>query len=180
MKPLILIFGSMGAGKSTLAKKLSEELYLCTFSVDKMRLAYSNGKFSGEYRAWSEFLRELESGQGIFECSGVGRHAHYVQLILKEIPEASKFIIHLECHVSDSKVRVETRDKPAIPFPYKMSMDDGINAIDLALKTNRNSFSILGENYLYLNTTDINEEEVFKQAMSLLNSKGVSRESIRI
>jgi hypothetical protein len=86
----ILLIGNICSGKSTVTKEMIKQIGHPTFTyaIDKIRNEIGNGKFSGEFKAWSHFLMKLEdysdksiytdNRNGIFECSGTGRNCWYV------------------------------------------------------------------------------------------------------
>lgn len=87
--PKIMIIGTLGAGKTTVASLVSEKVNLPFESIDAFRQQYGDGTFAGEYRAWSRFMEMCEKPVGaVMEFSGGGPHAYAVchALLKSEIP----------------------------------------------------------------------------------------------
>jgi hypothetical protein len=76
----ILIIGTLGAGKTTLARALSQETGYPYASIDDCRIRYSDGTTDGEDAAWRSFLRACrDPSSGILEFSGGGPHVSEVR-----------------------------------------------------------------------------------------------------
>jgi tRNA uridine 5-carbamoylmethylation protein Kti12 len=131
----ILLIGNICSGKSTVTKEMIKQIGHPTFTyaIDKIRNEIGNGKFSGEFKAWSHFLMKLEdysdksiytdNRNGIFECSGTGRNCWYVQQIL-ETSLVPWHIIYCSAPREVLLKRFEKRGVNVI-IPYKL---DGIES----------------------------------------------------
>lgn len=76
----ILVIGTLGAGKTTLARALSQETGYPYVSIDDCRIRYSDGTYDGEDAAWHYFLRAcLDPSPHILEFSGGGPHVGEVR-----------------------------------------------------------------------------------------------------
>lgn len=79
-KMKILIIGTLGVGKTTLAEALSQEMGYPYASIDDCRIRYSDGTNDGEDAAWHYFLIACrDPSSGILEFSGGGPHAYEVR-----------------------------------------------------------------------------------------------------
>ena len=76
----ILLIGTMGSGKTTLAEYLARDTGFPYASIDACRIRYSNSTVEGEDSAWDHFL-ELCSRPApeILEFSGGGPHVDEVR-----------------------------------------------------------------------------------------------------
>lgn len=91
MQRKILIIGTLGSGKTTLALALSQETGYPYTSIDDCRIRYSDGTSDGEDAAWHYFLMACrDPSPGILEFSGGGPHADEVHdaLLSSGIPVA--------------------------------------------------------------------------------------------
>lgn len=71
----VLIIGTLGAGKTTLAQALSQKTGYPYVSIDECRIRYSDGTIEGEDAAWQDFLKACcDPSPGILEFSGGGPH----------------------------------------------------------------------------------------------------------
>ena len=79
----VLIIGTLGAGKTTLAQALSQKTRYPYVSIDDCRIRYSDGTFEGEDAAWQYFLKACsDPSPGILEFSGGGPHVCEVSVSL--------------------------------------------------------------------------------------------------
>lgn len=118
-----LIIGNLCSGKTSLANALCKHVKGPYVALDDMRRMYGNGRFSGEFRAWSEFLFRLEAARDnhIFEFSGTGRNKWFVSKIIRDkIADGKKWEI-IECWVPDTEIcdeRANAKSFDDIPLPY--------------------------------------------------------------
>lgn len=101
----ILVIGNIGAGKTTLGRKLSKLTNFPLIEIDKLRERYLHGNVSDEYLCLHYFLREAESDRSvILEFTGVGCHKYGVKRAL----ELSKHrILVVICRTSDISIILE-------------------------------------------------------------------------
>ena len=79
-KMKIIIIGTLGTGKTTLAMALSHETGYAYTSIDDCRIRYSDGTTDGEDAAWHHFLIACrDPSPGILEFSGGGPHLYEVR-----------------------------------------------------------------------------------------------------
>ena len=86
--PKILLIGTLGSGKTTIAQRLARDTGLPYESIDDCRIRYGDGTVDGEDRAWENFLAACrEPAPGILEFSGMGPHAENVR---EDLPPESR------------------------------------------------------------------------------------------
>jgi hypothetical protein len=113
----ILLIGTLGSGKTTIAQQLSRDTGLSYESIDDCRIRYGNGTIKGEDCAWENFLAACrEPAPGILEFSGMGPHAEAVRenLLGSGIPVS---VIWLVLPLEICRDRAMQRPKK-IPFPF--------------------------------------------------------------
>jgi hypothetical protein len=113
----ILLIGTLGSGKTTLAKLLSRDTGFSYASIDESRIRFGDGTMSGEERARDHFLEACSRpAPGILEFSGVGPHAEDVRnaLIDSTMPVS---MIWLVLPLDTCITRALQRQKN-IPAPY--------------------------------------------------------------
>jgi len=113
----ILIIGTPGSGKTTLATVLSRDTGFPYTSIDECRICYSDGTVAGEERAWDHFLVECRRPvPEILEFSGMGPHVEEVRdnLLLSKIPVLVIWLVlpHNTC-IGRARKR-----KKEIPYPF--------------------------------------------------------------
>lgn len=76
----ILLIGTLGSGKTTLAESLARDTGFPYASIDACRVRYGDNTISGEDCAWDHFL-EICGGPApaILEFSGMGPHVEEVR-----------------------------------------------------------------------------------------------------
>ncbi|GAA5261793.1 AAA family ATPase [Methanocalculus sp. MC3] len=117
-KMKILIIGTLGAGKTTLARTLSDETGLPYIPIDGCRIRYSDGTIVGEETAWHYFLEACsDPSPAILEFSGMGPYACQVRdaLLYSKLPVA---IIWIDC-LHDLCIDRATKREITIPAPFK-------------------------------------------------------------
>jgi len=115
----ILVIGTLGSGKTTLAKYLARDTGFPYASIDECRIRYGDGTVSGEDCAWDHFLEICSrSTPGILEFSGGGLHVDEIRmnLLCSAIPVS---VIWLVLPLDTCITRALQRQKniPA-PFPW--------------------------------------------------------------
>ncbi len=116
-KMKILIIGTLGAGKTTLARVLSHETGHPYTSIDDCRIGYSDGTIVGEETAWRYFLKPCsDTFPAILEFSGGGPYVCLVRdaLLSSKMPVAIIWIDYPHDLCID---RASKRDA-TIPAPY--------------------------------------------------------------
>ncbi len=64
----ILLIGTLGSNKTTIAQQLARDTGFPYESIDGCRIRYSDGTVEGEERAWEQFLAECRKpAPGILE-----------------------------------------------------------------------------------------------------------------
>jgi hypothetical protein len=72
----ILLIGTMGSGKTTVAERLARDTGFLYASIDDCRVQYGDGTMAGEDLAWDHFLAICENPwPAVLEFSGCGPHA---------------------------------------------------------------------------------------------------------
>jgi shikimate kinase len=119
-----LIIGNIGSGKTSIGGALAEKLDSMLIDIDGLRTEYSNGKFSGEFLAWSHFLQAVENAESdqklVFEFTGTGKNAWFVREAMKLSMSKNKsrwLCVYLQCprEVCIERVSQKTYE---IPIPY--------------------------------------------------------------
>jgi shikimate kinase len=114
----ILVIGTLGAGKTTLAESLARDTGFPYDSIDDCRIRYGDGTVSGEESAWDHFLEVCgRSEPGILEFSGGGPHVDEVRksLLCSTIPVS---VIWLVLPLDTCITRALGRQKN-IPAPFQ-------------------------------------------------------------
>ena len=113
----ILLIGTLGSGKTTVARRLARDTGLPHVSIDGCRIRYGDGTVTGEERAWEKFLAICRRpAPGILEFSGMGPHAEDVRedLLCSGIPVS---VIWLVLPPGTCIARALQRKKK-IPYPF--------------------------------------------------------------
>jgi hypothetical protein len=113
----ILIIGTMGSGKTTVAQHLARDAGFMFVSIDACRIRYGDGTVSGEDSAWDHFLALCQKpSPAILEFSGCGPHVDEVRdaLLRSRIPVT---VIWLVLPLGACTIRAMQRKKN-IPAPY--------------------------------------------------------------
>ncbi len=108
--PIIHIIGLPGAGKTTLAQKLSKELKVPVFCVGRHRMRFSQ-TFIGEADAWVALFQELSRRQWkncILETVGLNSREDFLRTAL---PFEQMFTIKLEASRKILVLRIRKKKK---------------------------------------------------------------------
>jgi hypothetical protein len=113
----ILIIGTLGSGKTTIAELLARDTGFLYASIDDCRIRYGDGTPGGEDRAWEKFLAICRKPMpGILEFCGMGPHVEEVRdnLLCSTIPVS---VIWLVLPPGTCIARASQRQKN-VPFPF--------------------------------------------------------------
>jgi hypothetical protein len=113
----ILIIGTLGSGKTTVAQRLARDTGFPYASIDGCRIRYGDGTVEGEERAWENFLAICRKpAPGILEFCGLGPHAEEVRddLLCSTVPVP---VIWLVLPMDTCIARASQRQKK-IPSPF--------------------------------------------------------------
>ncbi|MEA3450335.1 MAG: hypothetical protein U9Q83_00360 [Bacteroidota bacterium] len=113
----ILLFGSIAAGKTTIAKIITKQFTDFKFiGIDNYRCKYGNGTMEGEKSAQKEFVKAINKDKNqIIEASGLGTLGLDIYETMAEYEEQILLII-LHIPVDEIKIRIKYRTWN-IPFP---------------------------------------------------------------
>lgn len=130
----ILLIGTLGSGKTTLAKCLAWDYAIPYASIDECRGIHGNGTMAGEDTAWEHFLCQCrQPGPGVLEFSGMGPHAYDVRDYLL-LSATQVTVIWSVLPVEVCIARARNRQK-TIPFPYPLApIEYAVPAIHAALE----------------------------------------------
>ena len=130
----ILLIGTLGSGKTTLAEYLARDTGFPYASIDACRVSYSNSTVEGEVSAWDHFLEICgRPVPGILEFSGMGPHVGEVRDALRGsgIPAT---VIWLVIPPGTCITRAMQRKKD-IPAPYQWApIEYAVPAINDAIE----------------------------------------------
>ncbi len=115
----ILLFGSIAAGKTTLAKEiLKHHSDFCTIAIDDYRKKFGDFTMSGEIKAQKQFISAVKKNKNqIIEASGLGKlGTEMYEKVIKF--DENIFVIILYISIDEINKRLETRIWD-IPFPGK-------------------------------------------------------------
>jgi predicted kinase len=130
----ILLIGTLGSGKTTLAEYLTRDTGFPYASIDECRIRYADGTMAGEDTAWDRFL-ELCSmpGSGVLEFSGMGPHAREVRDTL--VQSATPILVIWLALPADVCITRARQRKKTVPFPYPLApVEYAVPAIHAAIE----------------------------------------------
>ena len=117
VRPLLVLIGSIGAGKTTLAKALHACTGMRFASIDGERTVYGDGSTSGEMRAWAALLGKIEQGTcDAVEFSGSGPLVWHVQQAIRNAGRSYR-VVWVRSPLEICLDRVQAR-KTAVPYPF--------------------------------------------------------------
>ena len=158
----ILIIGTLGSGKTTLAELLARDTGYPYASIDTCRIHYGDGTPSGEERAWENFLAICRKpAPGILEFSGMGPHVEEVRsnLLCSTIPVS---VIWLVLPLDTCIARASQRQKkipspfPWAPVAYSVPLiHDGIEYAWNIIWSNESHFHVILQEFP--GTTSVDE-----------------------
>jgi hypothetical protein len=115
----ILLIGTLGSGKTTIAQQLARDAGLPYESIGDCRIRNGDGTFEGEERAWEKFLAACRKpAPGILEFSGMGPHAENVRedLLCSGIPVSLIWLV-LPLEICRDRAMQRLKKIPS-PFPW--------------------------------------------------------------
>jgi hypothetical protein len=115
----ILLIGTLGSGKTTLAEFLVRDTGFPYASIDACRIRFGDGTVAGEDCAWDHFLEICSSSTpAILEFSGGGAHVNEVRnnLLCSAIPVSVIWLV-LPLDTCISRALQRQKNIPA-PFPW--------------------------------------------------------------
>jgi hypothetical protein len=113
----ILLIGTLGSGKTTIAELLTQDTGFPYTSIDDCRVKYGDDSIEGEERAWEKFLAIChEPAPGILEFCGMGPYVEEVRdnLLCSTFPVS---VIWLVLPLDTCIARASQRQK-TIPYPF--------------------------------------------------------------
>jgi len=115
----ILLIGTLGAGKTTIALDLAKKTGYPYTSIDECRIQYSDSTVHGEDSAWWHFLAACaDPAQGILEFSGGGPHVCEVrEALLNSGLPVSIIWLDLPLDTCIERASLRQNNVPA-PFPW--------------------------------------------------------------
>ncbi len=117
----ILVFGTICAGKSTIAKKITNQYPGFDFlGIDDFRLKYSDGTKEGEEKALKKFIEAVDPSlkNQVIEGSGFGQTG--LDLFDRLLETRDKiFMLILKVPSEMSLERRKKRKKTKVPFPWE-------------------------------------------------------------
>ena len=132
----ILVIGTLGSGKTTLAEYLARGTGFPYASIDECRIRYGDGTVSGEDCAWDHFLKICGgSSPGILEFSGGGPHVDEVRknLFCSKIPVSVIWLVlPLDTCISRALQRQKNIPAPFLWEPIEYSVPAIHDSIEFA------------------------------------------------
>ncbi|QYZ79774.1 hypothetical protein E2N92_10200 [Methanofollis formosanus] len=130
----ILLVGTLGSGKTTVAEHLSDRTGIPYRSIDRYREEHGDGTVAGEYRAQTAFMEACSATRpAVIEFSGCGPHAGMAAVALREsgLPVS---VIWLD---APEKICLERAERRSGQVPYPLPWGDvalSISSISCDLK----------------------------------------------
>jgi hypothetical protein len=146
---IINLVGPCGAGKTTLAGKLSQSLDMPVYGIADFRARHGS-----EMEAWSAMRKRIDSGKGecIIDSTGLNRHLY--DTVLKD---REYLTIKLRCSIEEALRRAK---------PDEGTSDFGMD-FHLFVKKSVLAAQRLDAD-LVIDTEDFTEEEVLDKALSFI------------
>jgi hypothetical protein len=115
----ILLIGTLGSGKTTVAQRLARDTGFPYASIDGCRIRYGDGTAGGEERAWEHFLAICRRpAPGILECCGLGPRVEEIRddLLCSTVPVSLIWLV-LPPDTCIARA-VQRQKKIPSPFPW--------------------------------------------------------------
>jgi len=164
--PIIHIIGLPGAGKTTLAQKLSKVLKIPVFRIGCHRTRFPMTQI-GEADAWVALFRELSRRRWrncILETTGLNSRENFLRTAL---PFEQMFTIKLEASRKSLFLRIRKKKKQdqggkwLYSGPYR-------DKFEFVLKLFKNFSKVHAD--FYIDTDRLSEINVFRKAVKKINS----------
>lgn len=121
----ILLFGNIGSGKTTLAKRLIETRPFELTAIDDFRRTHGDGTSEGELSARKHFFDSItEEKNQLIECTGVGKVAEGLFEIISQMA-GPVIVLTLLVPQAVCKLRIAQRIWD-IPFPHPLEKVDDL------------------------------------------------------
>ncbi|MDI1254554.1 MAG: hypothetical protein PSV16_00510 [Flavobacterium sp.] len=170
----IIILGNIGSGKTTILKKLNQNIHFDEVIIDEFRIKYGDNSLEGETLAREHFYSVIKENKNQFiECTGVGDVATKLYQQLKEYNEHILLLILL-AHKEICLERIENRIWN-IPFPFKDELlSSKVARIEktLSLDAIKREFSQKGNLTIISKKNENPEDEnsIIQEVISFINS----------
>ena len=132
----ILVIGTLGSGKTTLAKYLKRDTGFPYASIDECRIRFGDGTVSGEDCVWDHFLEICgRPAPAILEFSGGGPHVDEVRktLLCSTIPVSVIWLVlPLDTCITRALQRQKNIPAPFLWGPIEYSVPAIHDSIDYA------------------------------------------------
>lgn len=113
----LVVVGNCGVGKTTVARRLADDLKIARMGIDESRRSVSDGSPLGEARAWVHLLegvqRHAHSGF-VMELSGSGHLSLLAKVALEDLVDYR--VLWLRASVETCLARVKARPSH-VPYP---------------------------------------------------------------
>ncbi|MFX0066756.1 MAG: hypothetical protein ACFFC7_31855 [Candidatus Hermodarchaeota archaeon] len=131
----ILILGNIGAGKTTIAKKIQSEFSFNLCTIDDCRRLYGDGTVPGEYLALYHFLQScLKKGDTILEFTGAGCHKFAIKKALEDSTDLV-LVIFVQVAIPICQKRIAPRQWD-IPIPsWDFNLKKHLNFVEEELNS---------------------------------------------
>lgn len=174
----ILIIGSLGSGKTTIAKRLSKKLGYDRISIDDCRERYGDGSVTGEYRAWICFIEACNNDSPmILEFTGGGPHVFAVKqaLLQSKLPI---YIVWLD-PPHDVCIKRASARQQSVPTPYPWGpVGESVIVIYEGIETAWNDIWAGNDNISAMRLKLNGEEpaqEIFERLLNILTLRHIEK-----
>lgn len=166
--PIIHIVGLPGAGKTTLARRLSKVLKIPIFCIGRHRMRFSKTPI-GEVDVWLALFKELSRHRWkncILETTGLNSREAFLRTAL---PFEQMFTIKLEASRRNLFLRIRKKKKrdQGSQWLYSAAYRDKYEFVQKLFK----KFSKLHADY-YIDTNRLSKIDVFRKVFKKINSIG--------